>query len=224
MSKIRMVVFDMAGTTVNEENVVYKTLRSAINADGYAVTLQQVLDEGAGKEKMQAIKDILRTYADTVDENMTANIYQLFLARLSNAYNELEVSGEPHVLEVFSELKTMEINRVLNTGYNRATAQLLLSKLGWRKGMEYDELITADDVINARPAPDMILLAMQRLNVTDAGAVVKVGDSTVDILEGKNAGCGLSIGITTGAHTRDQLQQAYPDYIIDDLLSLLNLI
>ena len=32
---IRMVVFDMAGTTVDENNVVYKTLQKTINAAGY---------------------------------------------------------------------------------------------------------------------------------------------------------------------------------------------
>ena len=56
---IRMVVFDMAGTTVDEDNVVYKTLQSEINKAGFSFSLEQVLAEGAGKEKRQAIKDIL---------------------------------------------------------------------------------------------------------------------------------------------------------------------
>ena len=46
---IKMVVFDMAGTTVNENNVVYKTLQKAINEAGYNFTLEKVLAEGAGK-------------------------------------------------------------------------------------------------------------------------------------------------------------------------------
>ena len=28
---IKLVVFDMAGTTINEDNVVYKTLQKAVN-------------------------------------------------------------------------------------------------------------------------------------------------------------------------------------------------
>ena len=58
---IRMVVFDMAGTTVDEDNVVYKTLQQVINNAGYSFTLNQVLAVGAGKEKLQAIKDILKS-------------------------------------------------------------------------------------------------------------------------------------------------------------------
>ena len=48
---IKLVVFDMAGTTVDEDNVVYKTVRDAINAAGYEFSLEQVLTHGAGKEK-----------------------------------------------------------------------------------------------------------------------------------------------------------------------------
>jgi beta-phosphoglucomutase-like phosphatase (HAD superfamily) len=59
---IKMIVFDMAGTTVNENNVVYKTLRKSINEAGFDFTLDHVLAEGAGKEKFQAIRDILKVY------------------------------------------------------------------------------------------------------------------------------------------------------------------
>ena len=37
---------------------------------------------------------------------------------------------------------------------------------------------------------------MQRLGVLDAARVAKVGDTSVDLQEGKNAGCGLVIGVT----------------------------
>ncbi|WP_200890708.1 hypothetical protein [Pedobacter lusitanus] len=50
-NKFEMVVFDMAGTTVNENNLVYKTLRNAINNAGFEFSLEEVLAEGAGKEK-----------------------------------------------------------------------------------------------------------------------------------------------------------------------------
>jgi phosphoglycolate phosphatase-like HAD superfamily hydrolase len=69
----------------------------------------------------------------------------------------------------------------------------------------------------------MIRLAMKQFNITDAREVAKVGDSIIDIEEGANAGCGLNIGITTGAHTKQQLRTANPDHIIDDLLELLAL-
>ena len=216
-----MVVFDMAGTVVNENNVVYKTLQKAINEKGFNFSLEQVLLEGAGKEKSQAIKSILNVYAQKNDDELANNIYNDFIVLLEKAYNTIEITPQDNAPELFHELKQRSILVVLNTGYNSETAQSLITKLGWKKGTEFDSLVTATDVKNNRPDPDMILLAMEKFNITNAAEVVKVGDSIIDIEEGKNAGCGLNIGITTGAHTPEQLQTAKPNYIINNLLELL---
>ena len=221
---IKMVVFDMAGTTVNENNVVYKTLQKAINEKGFNLSIEQVLLEGAGKEKLQAIKSILKVYAKIDDNNLAGTIYQRFIVLLAKAYDALEISPQENAEELFKELKQRKIFVVLNTGYNTKTAQSLLTKLRWQKGSEFDLLVTANDVAETRPKPAMILLAMKKSGISNAAEVVKVGDSIIDIEEGKNAGCRFNIGITSGAHTRKQLESATPDYIIDNLLELLPLL
>jgi phosphonatase-like hydrolase len=224
-NNIKMVVFDMAGTTVNENNVVYKTLRIAINEAGFDFTLDQVLEQGAGKEKKQAIRSILTAFAGMQDEELTAKIYTNFFEKLTEAYNREEILPQNNATELFAELKKRDILSILNTGYDRATAQSIVDKLGWKEGEDFDGLVTATDVGRNRPEPDMILFAMKRFNLTDASQVVKVGDSAIDIEEGRNAGCGLSIGITTGAHTSStSYKTARPDNIIDDLMEVLPLI
>jgi phosphonatase-like hydrolase len=221
---IRMVVFDMAGTTINEDNVVYKTLRQAINEAGFDCSLDEVLQEGAGKEKLQAIKSILKTFAGREDDALANTIYTRFAGLLSVAYDALDILPQPHAVELFTALHQKEVLVVLNTGYNAPTAQSLLNKLGWQKGTTIDGLITATDVQNNRPHPDMIILAMQQFGISSGAEVVKVGDSIIDIEEGRNARCALSIGITTGAHSFEQLQSAKPDFIIHDLMELLPII
>lgn len=221
---IRMVVFDMAGTTVDEHMIVYKTLREAINLAGFDFTLEEVLAEAAGKEKVDAIRTILRVYAHLEDDELTARIYKDFIGRLETAYNTQEISPQQHAEELFRALKQRKVLVVLNTGYNQKTAELLISKLGWTQGVEIDGLVTATDVQRNRPFPDMIKLAMDRFGIPDATEVAKVGDSIIDIEEGANAGCRLNIGITTGAHSRQQLQTASPDYIVDSLLEVLPLV
>ena len=219
-----MIVFDMAGTTVNEDNVVYKTLQQAINKKGFDFTLDQVLAEGAGKEKGEAIKSILGVYASDKDSNLAEEIFSDFMDLLSNAYDEMEVLPQVNAEELFRILKQRNIRVVLNTGYNADIAESLVKKLGWKKGVEFDSLITSSDVEKNRPDPEMIDLAMDIYGVIDPKRVIKVGDSIVDIEEGQNAGCGLNIGITTGAHTFLQLQSANPDYIINDLMELVPII
>jgi phosphoglycolate phosphatase-like HAD superfamily hydrolase len=63
----------------------------------------------------------------------------------------------------------------------------------------------------------MINALMKRFNIEDSTEVIKVGDTEVDVLEGRNAKCGKVISVTTGAYTRTQLEQYAPDHIIDSL-------
>jgi phosphonatase-like hydrolase len=221
---IKMIVFDMAGTAINENNVVYKTLQKAINEAGYNFTLEHVLAEGAGKEKLQAIKDILRTGQERRDDQFANRVYQNFITLLSKAYDTLEITPQEGAEELFKTLKKKGIFVVLNTGYDQKTAQTIMTKVGWEEGKQVDAVITASHVQNNRPLPDMIHYAMHQFGISSASEVAKVGDSIIDIDEGRNAGCSLNIGITTGAHTRAQMESANPDYIIDHLLELLPLL
>lgn len=219
---LKMIVFDMAGTTVDEQNVVYKTLHRAIREAGFELSLDDVLRQGAGKEKMQAIVDILQD--KHLEKSELQVIYNKFLLLLDEAYQHLEVVPQPGAVEIFYYLKAQNIKVVLNTGYNQQTADQLLAKLNWKVGVEIDAIITASQVRANRPQPDMILLAMEQMGITNCEEVAKVGDSIIDIEEGKNAGCALSIGITTGAHSFEQLQTAMPNFIIDNLLQLKDLV
>lgn len=222
---IKMVVFDMAGTTIDEDNVVYKTLQKAISQAGYNVSLDQVLLLGAGKEKFQAIKDILSSLngKNHVEEKAPI-IFSNFKTMLKAAYNELDVKTFKGTEQVFDYLHKKDVKVILNTGYNKATAISLLNKLNWEQGNQYDLLVTADDVQKGRPHPDMILLAMKKMTIADPASVIKIGDSAIDIEEGKAAGCGLTLGVTTGAQTAEQLEVANPTHIIDSLNYLKELI
>ncbi|HXO76057.1 MAG TPA: HAD hydrolase-like protein, partial [Puia sp.] len=141
-----------------------------------------------------------------------------------DAYNTLEILPQDNAEDVFEQLKKKGILVIFNTRYNTETARSLLTKLGWEKGVQYDDLVTATDVDKNRPNPDMIWLAMKRFSITDGQEVAKVGDSIIDIEEGINAGCSLTVGITTGAHTFEQLRSAKPDHVINNLLELLPLL
>ena len=219
-----MVVFDMAGTTVDEGNVVYRTLHKAIEKVCPSVSFEDVLKLGAGKEKLQAIRETLSGSNISLNEATIQEIFKDFLGLLDIAYANLIVVPTNNTERLFNELRTKDIKVVLNTGYNTVTAISLLNKLNWVKGVQYDLLVTSSDVSNNRPMPDMILYAMDKLNITDASTVIKVGDSTIDIEEGRNAGCKYNIGVTTGAHTKAQLESAKPDYIFDNIYDLVSVL
>ncbi|MFV8345628.1 phosphonatase-like hydrolase [Flavobacterium sp. ZB4P13] len=223
INEIEMVVFDMAGTTINEQNIVYKSLHKSINKFGIDVSLELVLSIGAGKEKHQAIKDIL-AYLNNRDPEKSELIFQDFKQLLDQEYLTSTVIPIEGVEKVFNDLKKNGVKIVLNTGYSSKVANTLLEKLNWKKGEHYDALITADDVERGRPFPDMIIKAMQLFGIEDASKVLKAGDSAIDVEEGKNAKCGITIGVLSGAQTRQQLETAKPDYILDSVASLYSIV
>lgn len=228
LANIRLCVFDMAGTTINENNLVYKTVLQAIqqvlqqNNINATLDLDTCLELGAGKEKSQAIKDILTKVLDDKSqiEPFTQQAFGIFKATLATAYTPDTVAAFNGMENLFKQLKNQNKYVVLNTGYDRKTAEKILSILDWQVGKQIDALITADDVTNGRPAPDMIQMAMRQFDIADPSQVLKAGDSGIDILEGKNANCGLTIGVLTGAQTQEQLQAYDPDLILTALVDM----
>lgn len=220
--KIKMIVFDMAGTTIDEDNIVYKTLHKSINQFGVSVDLPAVLEIGAGQEKLAAITDIVSKYGTIDDLQKADEMFAYFKHHLKSAYEEFDIKPMQNAHEVLTHLRSKNIWVVLNTGYDRVTAEFILNKINWKQHTEYDLLVTATEVKNNRPAADMIQFAMKAFAIKDPKEVVKIGDSKIDIEEGKNAQCLYSIGITTGAQTKSQLADANPDVILDNLNELSN--
>merc|ERR1712150_315266 len=103
------------------------------------------------------------------------------------------------------------IKVALNTGYPQNIQEGLVKRLGFDKVV--DSYISAYDVRHGRPYPYMIHRLMERLEIESSRRVCKVGDSVRDIEEGRNAGCGLVVGVLSGADSADQLFAAGADVV-----------
>ncbi|MEG0928274.1 MULTISPECIES: HAD-IA family hydrolase [Chryseobacterium] len=222
MKNIELLVLDMAGTTIDEDNVVYKTLTNAVNNYGYEVSLDKVLSTCAGMEKLEAITSLLREMNG--NEEDAPAIFENFSDQLKESYRNLDVKPINGTEDFLLKMKAKNKKIVLNTGYTSEIAHQLLNKLNWRENVHFDALITADDVLESRPSPEMILLAMKKFNITEANKVLKAGDSVIDVEEGKNAGCGLTIAVLSGAQSRTELEKAEPDYILKTISEAENIL
>src|SRR4030095_12740744 len=105
---IKMVVFDMAGTTVDEDNVVYKTVQQAVNEKGYDFSLEEVLTVGAGKEKLQAIRSVLKL-RNINDDELADKIFTKFQLMLDKAYSTNNISEQKNATTLFHALKKKNI-------------------------------------------------------------------------------------------------------------------
>jgi HAD superfamily hydrolase (TIGR01509 family) len=67
-------------------------------------------------------------------------------------------------------------------------------------------VVTGDDVKNAKPAPDIFLLAAQKLEVSISDSIV-VGDSPWDLLAGRRMKA-LGVGLLCGGYAKEELERA----------------
>ena len=83
-----------------------------------------------------------------------------------------------------------------------------------------DSYISSYDVSEGRPYPYMIHQLIERVGVADVRRVCKIGDPCRDIEMGKNAGCGLVIGVLSGADGAEALYAAGADVVCDLITDL----
>jgi phosphonatase-like hydrolase len=218
---IELVVFDMAGTTVNDEDSVSRCLQAALEAVGVAVSVADV-NEVMGIAKPEAIRLLVGKAKGR--EELTGridDIHQDFVARAICFYEtDPSVHEVPGASQMFRTLKEAGMKVALDTGFNRAITQVILDRLAWSGSPLIDATICSDEVPRGRPHPDMIRELMRRLGIVDPASVAKVGDTPADLQEGRNAGCGLIIGVTEGTHSREQLERHPHTHLIDSIKGL----
>jgi phosphonatase-like hydrolase len=177
-----------------------------------------------GWRKIDAVSMLLDQFAAAAfkdNPDMAAGIHDRFTQNMVEFYTRDEqLAPLPFAEELFSILQGQHIKVALNTGFTRVITDVILRRLNWMRSPLIDATVTSDEVPEGRPQPYMIEKIMGQFGISDPAEVVKVGDTEVDIREGRNAGCGLVIGVTTGAYTREQLSNFSPDKIIDSLSEL----
>jgi phosphonatase-like hydrolase len=224
---IELVVFDIAGTTVADNGKINEVFRSAFaNAGLWGVAIADV-DEVMGYRKKEAIEIVVRKYrpGSARDAEFIEAIHRDFTDQMVAFYKTWGgLVALPYAESAFREFHDNKVKVALNTGFSRTITTPILTRLGWDQALFIDEVICSDEVLQGRPHPDMIEKLMERFHIIYPEQVAKVGDTKVDIEEGRNAGCGVVVGVSTGACTKAQLMKCQPDYIIDSLDLLPSLI
>ena len=224
MNKVQLVVFDIAGTTVLDGGNVAIAFAQAMQEHGYTITREEV-NPLMGYKKPVAIRMLLEKYETDparITDTLIHAIHDRFVALMIEYYRTGQgVEPLPGVDKVFSYLKAKGVKIGLDTGFSKDIAQTILDRLGWEKEGKVNYVVASDEVPSGRPAPFMIQKMMAEAGISDPRQVIKIGDTEVDINEGLNAGCLFSIGVTTGAFTREELAKYHPTHIIDHMEELI---
>lgn len=223
---IRLVIFDMAGTTVDDKDYVSEALIKGFKNQGYQITVDDA-NSVMGIPKPVAIKTLLSgkfSVKDTKGE-LTGKIHKVFAEEMIAFYRtDPSVKSKKNAEKVFKQLREKGIKVGINTGFSRDIADTIMNRLKWKERNFIDHSVTSDEVPKGRPYPDMVFKAMKDLKIISRAEVAKVGDTVSDLKEGMAAGCKYVIGITTGAYKRAELEVEKHTHLIDDLTEVLEIV
>jgi len=228
MPQIKLAVFDMAGTTIHDENNVAKAFQAALNKHGYPLVSLQEANEKMGYSKPQAITELLEIHepdSSKITEDFISEIHLDFVQGMLEYYTtEPSIRAVPDAEEVFDKLHALGIKVALDTGFSRDITDIILSRVGWTGGRFVDATAASDEVPEGRPAPYMIRKIMAELGIEDPKEVIKIGDTEVDVNEGHNTGCLMSIAVTSGIFSRAELIPHHPTHLVENLLEVLTIV
>jgi phosphonatase-like hydrolase len=207
-----LVVFDLAGTTVRDQGQVPAAFTAALLEQGIDVTPEQIAGV-RGSSKREAIRHFIPPGPDQARRAEEA--YLSFQACLRRLFREEGVSPVSGAEATFGWLRARGVRIALNTGFDSVITGLLLFALRWPKVA--DAVVCGDDVPRGRPAPDLILRAMELTGVKDPALVVNVGDTTLDLEAGSQAGVRFNVGVLSGAHDRGRLEKAPHTHLLADV-------
>jgi phosphoglycolate phosphatase len=218
IGRYALACLDMAGTTVRDDGAVEAAFEAALVSVGI---------EPGSRRHDEARTLVLETMgwskADVFAALLGADDAARATAAFAVAYEEIVAGGSvaemPGARAVFRALRAAGVRVCLTTGFAPSTRDALLNALGWRS--EIDLALSPADVGRGRPAPDLVLGAMERLGVEDPAAVAVAGDTVSDLQAGTAAHAGAVIGVLSGAHDRTTLEAAPHTALIDDITELI---
>lgn len=208
---IDLMVCDMAGTTVQEGGLVYQILQKSMIEDGLKVS-DEDFHPWHGAKKEQVIEHFARQNGgdDTEVEQTVLRISHTFLAQIEKAYFSADSSSvsliDEDLIGYIRRLQGAGVQVSLDTGYPPEVQGPLVKGLGLDKVV--NAYISSYQVAEGRPYPYMIFNLMERCGIQSVKRVCKVGDSRRDMEMGRNAGCGLVVGVLSGADSAEDLLQA----------------
>lgn len=218
MKNIRAILFDLIGTTVLERDpaLISSCFDAAFTEHG--ITVQQSrIQQIRGMDKKEAIDIILS------EERHSSKLKtQIFDSFKKNVQANLENFVEhPALTRIVRELHNRKILIAVASGLPSDLFQALHRRLGWASyAFAYTNVY--ENCSKGRPHPEMIFTMCTYLGI-DPENVLKVGDTIADIEEGKNAGA-FTAAVSIGTQPRATLRRANPDFLLDSLEDVVNVL
>lgn len=211
-SGIQGVIFDLDGTLIDS----FEAIREGFNATLPHYGLDTLsLDETKALVGMP----LGDTFCHLIGEKNADEATTIFRKKYREVFLDM-THPLPHAVETVTTLHSRRYRLAVATNKFGHYSRDIINHLG------LDEMIGPvvgdGDGVKRKPEPDMLKKLLLDLSITEKEAIF-VGDSPIDIETGKKAGV-KTIAVSTGYHSRDMLEEAGAEMVIENLSLLEDLI
>ncbi|KOY55806.1 phosphoglycolate phosphatase [Streptomyces sp. XY332] len=205
----RGVIFDLDGVIVDS---------FAVMEEAFAIAYKEVVGEGRApfeeyrRHQGRYFPDIMRIMGLPLEmeEPFVRESYRL-------AHQVPVFEG---ITELLATLRSRRFKLAVATGKSGPRARSLLEQLGLLHF--FDHVIGSDEVAHPKPAPDIVVRALELLELPAEEAIM-IGDAPTDIASAHGAGVASAAALWADVDDEDALLGAQPGAVLyrpDELLAL----
>ncbi|GGW80307.1 HAD-IA family hydrolase [Streptomyces galilaeus] len=194
----RAVVLDLDGVLIDSIHVMRRAFQRA-----YDLTV------GDGEAPFEEyLTHLGRHMPDTLAiMGLPVGMYEPFVVESRKLVHEIEPC--PGAADLLTGLRAAGVPTAVATGKTHGRAIEALAATGLLDLV--DAVCGSDEVAHGKPAPDIVLLALEKIGAAAEGAVM-VGDSALDLRAGRAAGTRTAAGLW-GQGDRTELLAHQPDLV-----------
>lgn len=203
----KLLLFDFDGVIVDSLHVYSKAVKWCL--------------ERIGKPLIKSTEDYLKLFEENFYEALEKRGVELpaFLSalkeysRLVDYYNDVNMI--PGILPVLKDLSRDNILAIISSN-SRGAIERIFTR--YSAGKYFRAIMGSDESYSKKNKIEKLITTF---NISKKNTLY-IGDTSGDIREGKLAGV-VTVGVTWGWHSRERLEKAAPDFIVDSPEELLKI-
>ena len=201
----KLFIFDLDGTLINAYPAIAESLNYTLRQLNYPEMDPETIIRfvGTGDD------GLIKTFFPDEEVSQARQIY--------HEHHKKNLIGKvsllPGARALLQSLKTKGKILAVASNRDKETAILLVKILGLKD--YFDRVLTREEVIEPKPAPDILMTLLDHFRVSREEAVY-IGDMDIDAKAGAAAGV-TTVIVTTGSSTRKEIEAVKPDIILSSL-------